>query len=78
MTPAELEIASLAESVMNGEWANDSRKWLNRITGCRERQVIAEPDRVRRVFEEVQNAVREGRIKTSPARYAEQIWKEFK
>jgi hypothetical protein len=78
MTPAELEIAGLAESTMKGEWSNDSRKWLNRITGCPERQVIAHPGRVRRVFEEVQNAVKEHRIKTTPARYAEQIWKEFR
>jgi len=30
-----------------------------------------------RVIAEVESAAREGRIKTTPARYAEQIWKEF-
>ena len=78
MTAPELAIAALAESTMNGEWANDSRKWLNRITGNAEKKVVAEPGKVRRVFEEVVQAARENRIKTTPARYAEQLWKEFK
>jgi hypothetical protein len=77
MSPAELEVAILAESVLNGEWPNDSRKWLNRITGCPGRQVTADPAKVRRVFEEVRNAAAEQRIKTTPARYAEKTWQEF-
>lgn len=77
MTAPELDIAQLAETVLAAEWPNDSRKWLNRITGCPDRHVPPNPSKVRRVFEEVKNAVAEERIKTTPARYAEQTWKEF-
>jgi hypothetical protein len=78
LTAAEIEIAVNCESALAGGWANDSRKWLNRITGCPERNVMAAPDKVRRVMAEVVNAANEKRIKTTPARYAEQTWKEFK
>jgi hypothetical protein len=66
----EKEIADRMESVLKNEWVNDAGKWVNRI---KERALTCE-----RVVAEVESAVKESRIKTTPARYAEQIWKEFK
>ena len=56
---------------MLGEQWNDAngRKWLKR---CRDERLKAE-----RVVAEVEQASRETRINTTPAQYAEQIWKEF-
>lgn len=63
-------LAELFESALDSEWRNDSGKWINRIK-------IA-PAKCERVIAEVKNASKEKRIKTTTARYAEQIWKEFK
>jgi hypothetical protein len=48
---------------------NDAGKWVNRIK--------SKPNKVERVIAEVESAIKEKRIKQSPAQYAEQIWKEF-
>ncbi len=79
LTPAEREIAQMAEDLLGLQWLNDAGKWINRITGRGLTQKgKAEPDRVRRVFAEVKSAIVESRISSTPAEYAEQIWKEFK
>jgi hypothetical protein len=63
------EIASRIETALGDEWVNDAGKWINRIK--------SKLGKCERVIAEVESAAREGRIKTTPARYAEQIWKEF-
>lgn len=80
MTAAELEIAGAAEAALNGGWAQDARKWLDRITGNpgnAEKKIApvkAEPDRVRRVFADVAQTANEGEIRTTPAQFAEWLW----
>jgi len=64
------EIALRFEKALNSQWINDAGKWVNRIK--------AESGKCERVIAEVENAAIERRIQTSPAQYAEQIWKEFK
>ena len=63
------EIARRIEAALVDEWVNDAGKWINRIKADRKK--------CERVIAEVEQAARESRIKTTPARYAEQIWKEF-
>lgn len=46
------------------------KRWVDRMD--------ANPKKLERVLAEVKSAITESRIKTTPARYAEQIWKEFK
>ena len=63
------DTASRIEAALGDEWVNDAGKWINRI---KSNLVKCE-----RVIAEVESAAREERIRKSPARYAEQIWKEF-
>ena len=70
LSKAQIGLIKRFESCLNGEWVNDAGKWVNRIK--------QNQDRSERVISEIENAVKELRIKTTPARYAEQIWKEFK
>ena len=63
-------IAARFEAALNSEWINDAGKWINRIK--------TNPAKSERVIAEVESAAKESRIKTTPARYAEQTWKEFK
>lgn len=69
MSDCQLEIAEWFEFMLGDQWTNDAGKWVNRCK-CDEGRSLS-------VASEVQNAMREGRIKTTPAQYAEQIWKEF-
>lgn len=62
-------IAVRFEETLGKQWVNDSGKWVNRIK--------ADLGKAERVIAEVESAVKESRIKTTPAQYAEQIWKEF-
>ena len=57
------------EKSLGAQWVNDAGKWVNRIK--------AHHSKCERVVAELESAIRESRIKTSPAQYAEQIWKEF-
>jgi hypothetical protein len=57
------------ESALGVQWVNDAGKWVNRIK--------THFGKTERVTAEVESAVKESRIKTTPAQYAEQIWKEF-
>ena len=70
LEPHHKELADRMESCLNGQWCNDAGKWLLRICGATRK--------AERVIAEVENAIKEQRIKTTPAQYAEQIWKEFK
>lgn len=63
------QTVSLIESCLGNEWENDRSKWLKRIKN--------EYHKAERVIAEVKCAITEKRIKTTPAAYAEQIWKEF-
>ena len=64
------DLADRMEACLNGQWSNDAGKWLLRICGATRK--------AERVIAEVESAMKESRIKTTPAQYAEQIWKEFK
>ena len=66
----KVEIAAMFEAALNSEWVNDAGKWINRIK--------TNPAKSERVIAEVESAIKESRIKTTPARFAEQTWKEFK
>ena len=63
-------IARRIEAALGPEWVNDAGKWINRVKSHRAK--------CERVIAEVELASRESRINTTPARYAEQIWKEFR
>jgi hypothetical protein len=69
LSKAQRELARRIEEALGDEWVNDAGKWINRVK--------AHPSKTERVIAEVELAAREHRIKTTPARYAEQIWKEF-
>lgn len=69
LNPLQKELATRFEGTLNGQWINDAGKWILRIRGA--------AGKCQRVIAEVENAKKEGRIKTTPAQYAEQIWKEF-
>jgi uncharacterized protein YdaU (DUF1376 family) len=70
LTPEQTEVANRLQLMIGEQW-NDAngRKWLKR---CKDERHKAE-----RVVAEVEQASRETRINTTPAQYAEQIWKEF-
>jgi hypothetical protein len=63
------ELAGRIETALGVQWVNDAGKWVNRIK--------AKPGKCGRVIAEVESAAKEKRIKTTPAQYAENIWKEF-
>ena len=69
LTLEQLDVASRLEKAIGENWENDKMKWMKR---CR-----VEEDRSERVMREVESAIKESRIKATPAQYAEQIWKEF-
>ncbi len=69
LNPQQGAIAIRFELALNGQWRNDSGKWINRI---RSHLRLTE-----RVIAEVESAIKEHRVKTTPAQYAQQIWKEF-
>ena len=70
LSVAEKDLSDRIEFCMNGQWVNDAGKWINRI-----KQNFAKSERV--IFE-VESGLKEKRIRTTAAQYAEQIWKEFK
>ncbi len=69
LSASQKELADRIEAALGDEWTNDAGKWVKRIK--------AFPRKCERVIAEVESAAKESRIKTTPARYAEQIWKEF-
>jgi len=70
LSDREKFLADSIEQSLGDQWVNDAGKWMNRIK--------TEIEKADRVIGEVKLAVDEKRIKTTPAQYAEQIWKEFK
>jgi len=66
----ERETAARFEAALADQWVNDAGKWVNRLKENHGKCV--------RTISEVESAIKEQRIKTTPAQYAEQIWKEFK
>jgi len=69
LSAKQKELADRLESALGVQWVNDAGKWVNRI---KKRFGKSE-----RVAGEVESALKENRINTTPAQYAEQIWKEF-
>lgn len=69
LTPVEKEIADDAERLLAVQWTNDAGKWIERIR--------RNPDKARRVLAELKNAIRERRVSTTPAQFAEDTWKRF-
>jgi len=69
LSAGQWELAGRLETALGVQWVNDAGKWVNRI---KKRFGTTE-----RVTAEVESALKESRIKTTPAQYAEQIWKEF-
>ena len=69
LTPTAREIAARFEAALGMQWVNDAGKWVNRIKTTR--------NKAERVIAEIESAIKEERIKSTPAQYGEQIWKEF-
>ena len=69
LSALEKELADRIESALGDQWVNDAGKWVNRIKLL--------PDKSERVISEVENALKERRINSKNAQYAEKIWKEF-
>lgn len=70
LTPAQLAIATRYCKAFGPQWDENHLRWMAR---CRKESGKAE-----RVIAEVESAIKETRINTTPAQYAEQMWKEFK
>ena len=69
LTEAQKRLADGFEEQLNGQWPNDAGKWIRRI--------VSNSGKSSRVLAELSLARREDRIATTPAQYAEQLWKEF-
>ena len=69
LTIAQADLAARMEACLADQWVNDAGKWVDRI-----KKQFA---KVERVTAELESAAKEGRIKSTPAQYVEQIWKEF-
>ena len=69
LSARQKELADRIEAALGNQWTNDAGKWIGRIKSA--------PGKCERVIAEVESAAKERRIKTTPAQYAEQIWKEF-
>jgi len=70
LSERQKDIADKFEACLGDEWVNDAGKWIGRIK--------SDTGKAERVANEVANAQREGRIATTPARYAEDTWNRFK
>ena len=64
------ELATRLETALASQWVNDAGKWINRIKN--------QTAKARRVIAEVERAIKEGGITTTPAQFAEDTWKRFK
>ena len=63
-------LAATLDAELGAQWAGDREKWLARIRD--------DYGKAWRVVAELQSAVREHRINTTPAQYAEDTWQRFK
>jgi hypothetical protein len=81
LSPAEKELADTVERILGDEWINDAGKWLNRITGgigTDGKLVPAEPGKVRRVFSDLERAIKDDEVTKTRAGYAQYMWEQFK
>jgi hypothetical protein len=69
LSSEQKKLADRMEAALGVQWVNDAGKWVNRI-----KKHFSKSERV---TAEVESALKESRINTTPAQYAEQIWKEF-
>ena len=69
LSGSQKELADRIEAALGMQWTNDAGKWIGRIK--------TNPGKSERVIAEVESAIKEARIKTTPAQCAEHIWKEF-
>ena len=69
LSARQKEFADRFETALGNQWTNDAGKWIKRIKSA--------PGKCERVIAEVESAAKEKRIKTTPAQYGQQIWKEF-
>jgi uncharacterized protein YdaU (DUF1376 family) len=68
-SPDQAELVRRIEICLGIEWENDRSKWMKNID--------KNESKSERVIAEVENALKEGSIKTTPAKYAEHIWGKF-
>ena len=69
-TKDQTDLVSKIHKALGNEWENDRQKWMGRIK--------RHFDKTTRVTAELESAVKESRIKTTPAKFAEDTWKRFK
>jgi hypothetical protein len=69
LTTPQKELADRLETALGTQWVNDAGKWICRIK--------KDYGKTERVVSELLNAIKEERVNTTPAQYAEQMWKEF-
>ncbi len=80
LTQAQWELAQRFEELLGDQWVNDAGKWINRLKGWTDKQLVIHPPeyhRCERVAAELHSALVEGRVKQTPAQYAEHIWEQF-
>ena len=63
------EVADRIEEALDGDWINDAGKWIARVR--------IDARKVERVASEVCDAMKSGRVSTTPGAYAEDCWKRF-
>lgn len=63
------ELADRIEAALGNQWVNDAGKWIGYIR--------SNPEKSERVIAEVESALKESRIETTPAQYAEDTWQRF-
>ena len=69
LSSGQKELADRIESALGVQWTNDAGKWINRIKSM--------PGKSERVIADVESAIKEKRIRTTPAAFAEDTWKRF-
>ena len=57
------------EAALGEQWVNDGGKWIN--------QIKTKFGKTERVIAEVECAIKEKHINTTPAQYAEYTWEQF-
>lgn len=69
LPPFKKDLADRIESALGDQWVNDAGKWVTRIK--------TEPRKAASVIAEVELAIKENRIDTTPAQFAEDVWPRF-
>ena len=68
-TRLQTELTARMHKCLNGQWENDRQKWMGYIKNF--------TGKAERVIAEVESAIRENRIKTTPAQFAQDTWEKF-